>query len=148
MSKEEVIRYLLGKVKELENKLKDLDSQISKLTKEREMLARAFDSYRYTLENESQEGAPLHRETPETKIAPHKFADLPVHRAAEIVLKDTARGMTTREIAEEISKRGKRMHGPNVTTIIYSSLKRFPDLFKKDGHAWTLIIREEETKAA
>ncbi|OGQ74373.1 MAG: hypothetical protein A3G40_07705 [Deltaproteobacteria bacterium RIFCSPLOWO2_12_FULL_57_22] len=145
MSKEEVIKYLLGKVKELENKLKDLDSQISKLTKEREMVARAFDSYRYTLENESQEGAPL---TPETKIAPHKFADLPVHRAAEIVLKDTARGMTTREIAEEISKRGKRMHGPNVTTIIYSSLKRFPDLFKKEGHVWTLIIREEETKAA
>lgn len=82
------------------------------------------------------------------KIPALNFSDLPVHRAAEIVLKEKARGMTTRELTEEIIKRGKKMVGPNSITIVNNGLRRFPDLFKKDGQVWTLILKEEGTKAA
>lgn len=54
MGKQEVIDYLFEKVRALENKLKDLDSQITTLSKERDSVARAYDSYRYTLESENQ----------------------------------------------------------------------------------------------
>ena len=103
MSKDEVIRYLIDKVKTLESQLKNLDSEISRLTEERGIIARAFDSYRYTLENESQENVQVFKGTAKAKMASHNFADLPIHRAAEIVLKGTAQGMTTRELTDRKS---------------------------------------------
>ncbi len=148
MGKKEVIEYLIEKIKEFESKLKALDSEISQLTKAREVFAKAYDSYRYTLETESREAAQMLDPAIQTNISLHNSAALPIHRAVEVVLKGAAQGMTAREIMQEITKRGKAVSGPNAVTIVSNSLKRFPDLFKKDGHKWTLIIKDGETRVA
>lgn len=149
MGKQEVIDYLFEKVRALENKLKDLDSQITTLSKERDSVARAYDSYRYTLESENQyvsQGMTV--DIVQGIIQPYNFSDLPIHRATEIILKEFTRGMTSAELTQEIIKRGKIMTGPNSVTIVNNSLRRFPKLFKKEGSKWMLIIKDGEIIAA
>jgi hypothetical protein len=150
MSKNEVIKYLTERVDTMEHKLKDLDSQIAKLTEERSGIAKAYDSYKHTLRNESEEvGDDLNPIVQEKPSGSFNFANLPIHQAAEVILKQTIFGMTSRELTEEIIKRGKKMVGPNSVTIVANSLRRFPDQFKRttDGK-WTLIIKEGHTRAA
>lgn len=148
MSKEEVISYLQGKVESLDSELKQLDSEIATLNEKREKVSKALASYKYTLESESFETS--QKSNTETKsLAPSsEFSALPIYRAAEIILKDAGRGMKTLELAAEMKKRGKSIAGPNGYTIVYSSLKRYPELFKKNGTIWTLINRERDIRAA
>jgi hypothetical protein len=149
MSKNEVIKYLTERVEALETKLKDLDSRIAKLTEERSSIAKAYDSYKHTLQRESEEVGDDFKFTPPEKTAEaFKFANLPIHQAAEVILRQALFGMTSRELTDEIIKRGKKMTGPNTVTVVNSSLRRFPDLFKKTDGKWTLIVKEGHTRAA
>lgn len=148
MSKEEIISYLQSKVESLDNQLKQLDSEIATLSEKREKVSKALASYKYTLDSESFEISQKSNTGTKSLAPSPEFSTLPIYRVAEIILKDAGRGMKTLELAAEINKRGKSITGPNGYTIVYSSLKRYPELFKKNGTIWTLINREKDTRAA
>ena len=147
MSKEEVIAYLLNKVESLDGQLKKLDSEIANLNEQREKVAKALSSYKYTLESESSDTSQNLSAEIRSQVPSPDFSSYPIHRAAEIILRDAGRGMKTLELAIEMRKRGKSIGGPNAYTVIYSSLKRYPELFKKNSRIWTLINRERDAKA-
>jgi len=142
---------LESKMKQYEKQLEDLNDRIGKLTLDRDGLMQGYTACRTLLEIENH-GSERGKNQPENKTLPFEeipnFTEMSIPAAAEAVLKDSRRALSNAELVREIRKRGKSMEGPNSYNILYSSLKRNPKIFKKQGSLWTLVNRNVDPKAA
>ena len=142
---------LESKMKQYEIQLEDLNDKITKLTTERDALLPGYNACKTLLDIENHDsGTSRHR----SEIEPLPFDEIPnfakmsIPAAAEAVLKDSRRPLSNADLVREIRKRGKGMEGPNSYNILYSSLKRNPGIFKKQGSLWTLVNKNLDSKVA
>jgi len=153
MSHDPFVSQILSKMKQYEARLEKLNDEIDRLTKERDALTQGHAAYQKILQIETDDqGSDADKSQLQINAAlgfdQGSFSNLSIPGAAEQVLKDSRRALSNSDLLREIKRRGKSMEGPNVYNVLYSSLKRNPSTFKKQGNLWTLVNKNLDTKAA
>lgn len=153
MSQDPFVAQILSKMKQYETRLEKLNEDISKLTAERDELTQGHTAYRKILEIETEGTRDSDIDNKQLQMNGLRqempsFPNLSIPAAAEVILRESRRALSNSDLLREIKRHGKSMEGPNIYNVLYSSLKRNPTIFKKQGSLWTLVNRNVDPKAA
>jgi len=109
---------------DLDEEAGDLIARLSEVEERRAELVKELMLARIALQSFSEEKS---RETSHDE-SDTRFADMTIVEAAEEILRGTKQMMTAREIADALIAGGKMPPGQkNATTIVTTTLKRYPD---------------------
>jgi hypothetical protein len=149
MPQDAFITQVKSKLRYYEEQLASINEEISKLTAQRDLYTQGHTAYEKILELEADpEMTSIQSQSTLPLEGLPSFANLSIPKAVETVLRESRRAMGVPDLLREIKKRGKSMEGPNSYNILYSSLKRNPNIFKKQGSLWALVNKNPETQAA
>lgn len=139
-------------VKEIFKARQQIQELSTQIVRHQGILQGAEKLYRAKFGELPPEGVPLPapRKSSEVVHSKARFADLPVRKAAEIVLAEYAHPLTAREIHNYLARGGKTFSGATPIEAVRTTLKKYPGVFKKlsDGR-WTLTdqVRDRDLVA-